>query len=316
MLDAFGASGAQARAEARDLAACRAMLGRGSRGLLAAGLALPARVRDPATAVYAFRRVLGEVVERPGATPAVVDTLVARTRRAFAGQPDPHPVDRAFSRAMTAHGVPEALFDALLEGLAWDLAGRRYATYEALLGYAARVAGSMAACLCVLMDRRHPEVVARACELGIAIELTGIARDVGPDARNGRVYLPLEWLEEARVDVDRFILEPTPTRGARDAVMRLVRAADPLYARAERTIDALPADCRPAVRGVRLVFGALGDELRKAGWDSISRRVAVGPLEIARITARSLRASSAEREPHPPSPPLRATAFLVDAVAR
>ncbi len=298
----------------RDLAFCRSLLRRGSRSFYAASLALPSRVREPATAVYAFCRVLDDVVDRPGATAAVVRALEERLARAYAGRPEEHPVDRAFSAVVLARGVPRPLFDAMLEGFAWDLAGRRYATYDALLGYCARVAATVGACMTVLMDRRSPEVVARACDLGVAMQLTNVARDVGEDARNGRLYLPLEWMEEARVDVDRFIMSPTPTRGVREVVMRLLRSAEPLYARSEEGIGALPADCRPAIRGARLVYAAIGDEVRKNAHDAVTRRAVVGPLDKARLFARALRPLPGEERGGPVRPPLESTRALVDAV--
>ncbi len=98
--------------------------------------------------------------------------------------------------------------DALLEGFAWDAAGRRYDTLDDLLDYAARVAGAVGAMMAVLMGVRDPALLARACDLGVAMQLTNIARDVGEDARAGRLYLPLAWLREAGIDPDAFLADP------------------------------------------------------------------------------------------------------------
>lgn len=276
---------------------------------------LPARVREPAMAMVAFRSILADVVDRPGATVAALRALEGRVAAAFDGHPEEHPVDRAFSAVVLEQHLPRALFEALLEGFGWDLAGRRYATYDALLAHAARAGATIAAGMAVLMDRRQRDVVARACDLGVAMQLTTVARDVGDDARSGRLYLPLEWMEEARVDVDRFVMSPAPTRGVREVVLRLLRAADPLYARAESGIDALPADCRPAVRAARLLHAALGNELQRTSHDSITRRAEVRPLDKARLIARALRPLPGEVDPSPARPPLEATRALVDAVA-
>lgn len=72
-------------------------------------------------------------------------------------------------------------------GLAWDAEGRRYETLGELRAYAARVAGSLGAIMCVLMDVRDHRALARACDLGLAMQLTNIVRDVGEDARLGRL---------------------------------------------------------------------------------------------------------------------------------
>lgn len=271
-------------------------------------------MREPATVVHAFRRALADVVDRPGATAGALRALEERVSGAFAGRPEEHPVDRAFSAVVLEHQLPRALFDAMLEGFAWDLAGRRYATYEALLAHSARVGATLGACMAVLMDRRQGDVVARACDLGVAMQLTTVARDVGEDARKGRLYLPLEWMEEARVDVDRFVMSPAPTRGVREVVLRLLRAAAPLYTRAEAGIAALPGDCRPAVRAARLLHAAIGDELQRGSLDSVTRRAVVRPLDQARLLARALRPLPAEIDPPREQPPLEATRTLVDAV--
>ena len=97
--------------------------------------------------------------------------------------------------------MPRILPDALLEGLAWDAMGRRYATLSDLRAYSARVASAVGAMMCVLMRVRDRDALARACDLGVAMQLTNIARDVGEDAREGRLYLPTDWLAGAGVDL-------------------------------------------------------------------------------------------------------------------
>ena len=79
-------------------------------------------------------------------------------------------------------------------GLAWDAEGRRYQDFAELNAYAARVAGTVGAMMALLMGVRVPRIAGAACDLGVAMQLTNIARDVGEDARAGRIYLPLDWL--------------------------------------------------------------------------------------------------------------------------
>ena len=105
---------------------------------------------------------------------------------------------------------------ALLEGFAW---GHRGAAATETLpddvqDYAARVAGTVGAMMAVLMGARSPEAVARACDLGVAMQFSNIARDVGEDARAGRIYLPLRWLAEAGIDPEAFLASPRAERGA------------------------------------------------------------------------------------------------------
>lgn len=311
-------------AEADDLAACRAMLRTGSRSFHAAATLLPRSVRDPACAVYAFCRVADDAVDGDGATApggvtargggeAAVARLRERLGRAYAGRPLPRPEDRALARVVARHAVPRALLDALLEGFDWDASGRRYETLADLRAYAVRVAGSVGAVMAVLMGARAPEAVARACDLGVAMQLTNIARDVGEDARAGRLYLPRGWLREAGLDPDAWLARPVFDPALGEVVRRLLHAADELYTRADSGVAGLPAACRPGIGAARLLYAEIGREVARAGFDSVARRVRVPAGRKAALLARGLARSFAPVSV-PPAPPLEEARFLVEAV--
>jgi phytoene synthase len=295
-----------------DLAACRAMLAGGSKSFAAAARLLPQRVAEPATALYAFCRVADDAIDvagGPGALAALQDRLDA----IYADCPMPHPADRAFARVVARHAIPRALPDALLEGLAWDSEGRSYPDLAALEGYAARVAAAVGAIMTLLMGVRAPEALARACDLGVAMQLTNIARDVGEDARNGRLYLPRDWLREEGVDAGAFLAVPVFSPGLGRVVARLLRAADALYLRSEAGIAALPWNCRAGIAAARFVYAEIGRQVERQGFDSVSRRAVVPGHRKLRLMARGLRLG-AERPADLLAPPLEATRFLVDAV--
>lgn len=298
-----------------DRAACRALLRAGSKTFSLASRLLPARVREPATALYAFCRVADDAIDDdPNATDATVDSLHARLDRIYAGAPDAHPVDRALAAVVARWRLPRALPDALLEGFSWDARGRRYETLDDVLAYAARVAATVGAMMTVLMGPRRADVVARACDLGVAMQLTNIARDVGEDAARGRIYLPLAWLREAGVDPDAWLARPEATEAIRAVTRRLLDAADELYARAESGIASLPADCRVAIFAARLVYAEIGRSVARAGFDSVTRRAHVSlwrklVLLLRARRARSLVATGAL------APPLEPVRFLVAACA-
>lgn len=313
--------GAPARAAAAssgitpaDLAACRRLLADGSKSFFAASLLLPTRVRAPATALYAFCRVADDVVDREGG-PAALARLTERLDRAYAGRPLDHPVDRAFAATVEHFALPKALPEALLDGFAWDEAGRRYETLADLEGYAVRVAGSVGAMMAVLMGVRDAAALARATDLGVAMQLTNIARDVGEDARAGRVYLPLAWLAEAGLDADRFLAAPRHDAALASVVERLVAAADTLYARADAGIAALPRDCRPAIRAARLIYAEIGREVVRAGCDSVSRRAVVSKRRKLALAAQAAGALASLHRPDA-VPPLAAALYVVEAAAR
>jgi phytoene synthase len=296
-----------------DFAACGELLRNGSKSFAAASRLLPRRVRLPATVLYAFCRVADDLIDAdPGATEASVDALRERLRRVYAGRPDDDPVDRALAVVVERERVPIALPEALLEGLGWDAAGRRYETLDDLYAYAARVAGTVGAMMTVVMGSRSKDVLARACDLGVAMQLTNISRDVGEDARLGRIYLPLAWMREAGVDPDGWLSRPVADARTRAVVARLLTAAEGLYEKADAGIAALPPDCRVAIRAASLIYSDIGQRIARAGFDSVTRRAFVPSsrklwLVLRAVGARFWRARATD------APPLGPTRFLIAA---
>ena len=299
---------------AADLAACRQMLAGGSKSFRAASLLLPERVATPATALYAFCRVADDEVDLAEATQAALDRLTRRLDAIYAGRPENHVADRAFAQVVADFAIPRALPDALLDGFAWDAEGRRYATLAELEGYAARVAAAVGAMMTLLMGVRGSAAMARACDLGVAMQLTNIARDVGEDARNGRLYLPLDWMEEEGLDAEAFLAAPRFSPALGRVVQRLLDAADLLYARSELGIPLLPDDCRAGILAARLVYAEIGRALERLGLDSVTRRAYVPNTRKAWLLAQCFVPGLMFPQRYP-SPALPATAFLVDAVA-
>jgi phytoene synthase len=303
-----------------DLAFCRELLRTGSRTFDAASRVLPSRIRLPAAALYAFCRLADDAVDIDCESPeAALAILRERLEAAYSPAPMDHPVDRAFADVVAAFSIPRELPLALLEGFSWDGAGRRYATLADLEAYGARVAGTVGAMMAVLMGARAPHVLARACDLGVAMQLTNIARDVGEDARAGRLYLPTDWLREEGIDPDAFVANPVFTPAIGRVVARLLAAAEPLYARAADGIAALPSGCRPGMDAARRLYAEIGGEVARRGYDSVSSRAVVPAVRKSRLLVAALGSSldpmrrppEAERAP----PPLPAVRHLVDAVA-
>ena len=288
-----------------ELESCAAMLRQGSRTFHAASKLLPARVRAPAIALYAFCRQADDAVDVAGSAEALA-ALHRRLERAAAGAPDDGPVDRAFAWALSTYSVPVELPTALLEGFGWDLEGRRCATLSDLRAYAARVAGSVGAMMAVLMGTRDPVTLACACELGIAMQLTNVARDVGEDARMGRCYLPLAWMREEGVDADAWLAAPALTPAIARLTGRVLDAADRHYAAAAPGIARLPLDCRAGISVAARLYAEIGEEVRRAGLDSVTRRAVVSASRKAALVSLaafgSVRVPAAAADDVTPSP--------------
>jgi phytoene synthase len=216
--------------------------------------------------------------------------------------------------------MPRALPEALLEGLAWDAAEHHYDTLSGVRDYSARVASAVGAMMCVLMRVRDPDALARACDLGVAMQLTNIARDVGEDARMGRIYLPLDWLAENGIDPVNFVREPLPTDDVRRMVKRLLAEADRLYRRSEAGIDVLPLQARTGIWAARLIYAGIGKQLRKQGFDSISMRArTTGAQKLGWVMQAGGRTAVSLMMPKSAviyAKPLPEVAFLVDAASR
>lgn len=298
-----------------DIAACRELLHQGSLTFFAASLLLPRAVREPASALYAFCRIADDGVDHStdaGQARAAIALLRTRLDRAYQGRPLPLTVDRALAHVVARHQIPQALPEALLEGFEWDVAGRRYDTLDQLHAYAARVAGSVGAMMALLMGVRSADGLARACDLGVAMQLSNIARDVGEDARMGRLYLPRVWMVEAGLDPDAWLANPHFSPALSQVVQRLLDAADALYARVDAGVALLPLACRPGINAARFLYAEIGHEVARRGLDSVSQRAVVSPARKALMLGWSLLCLA------PPTaasalPPLPPTRFLVDA---
>ena len=259
----------------QDLQACIAMMQGGSKTFFAASRLLPPRVRAPAIALYAFCRVADDLVDDAGLGETAVQLLRERLDAIYAGTPHDHVEDHALSLVVQQTELPRHLLDALVEGFAWDVQGRELETLDDVHAYAVRVAGSVGVMMCWIMGPRDATTLHRACELGIAMQLTNIARDVGEDAGMGRVYLPRQWLREAGMSPRDWLAQPCCTPALQHVVARLLDEADRLYRQAHHGIASLPPDCRAAICAASLIYAEIGHQLRRQGLDSVRSRTVV-----------------------------------------
>ncbi|MEO0542353.1 MAG: phytoene/squalene synthase family protein [Pseudomonadota bacterium] len=286
----------------------------GSKSFHAASLFLPKQVREAALALYAFCRSSDDLVDLDNEDGTASHRLKLRLDKIYAGKPEDDLGDRAFAEIVANYDIPRVIPDALIEGFEWDEADRTYHSMDDLLAYAARVASTVGVMMCVIMGQRQRATLARAADLGLAMQLTNIARDVGEDARNGRVYLPEHLLALHGLSRRQLIDNPNFSEPLGYAVRDLLASADIYYARAMRGVAGLPMACRPAIRGAALIYRKIGNEIVRNGFNSVDHRahtskwVKIETMAYAAMTPLLLKPVSAE--PTDPS-----VAFLVDAVA-
>jgi len=305
-----------------DRLACKSWIRTHSKSFFLSSLLLPARVREGAWALYAFCRRADDAVDAdvgPREALARVDALRRRLDAVY--QHDvalqDHPIDRAFAQVVARHAIPRALPEALLAGMEMDARGATYATWDELLVYCFRVAstvGLMMTCIMRSPDRGEPAapdadpvVWLRAADLGLAMQLTNIARDVGEDARRGRVYLPASLLAEAGATPAQVLAAagvPVGAGGAapapiREAVRILLARADAHYRAADLGVPLLPRGCRFAIASSRLIYSRIGRAIARNRHDSISQRAFVslpGKLWLVARATGALFSSAGERQ--------------------
>lgn len=258
----------------------REAMNKGSKSFAAASRLFPADIREDAWMLYAWCRHCDDEIDGQAMGHGAVGVdaelaaaklaeLRARTTSALAGEAQTDPVFSAFQRVAQRHDIPASDAMDLLAGFAMDVEGRRYATLEDTLDYAYHVAGVVGVMMARVMGVRDPSILRRAQDLGLAFQLTNIARDVIEDAAGGRVYLPARWLEEAGVPVNA-VTDPAHRAAVAEVAQRLVAAAEPYYASARWGLRDLPGRAAWAIATARGVYRAIGRRVARAGaqaWD-------------------------------------------------
>ena len=261
--------------------------------------AMASRLFEPATRalvwdLYAWCRHCDDVVD--GQTlghdrVAVMDrdarlaSLRAGTDAAFAGTADPADPFGALARVVAATALPRRLADDHLAGFAMDTDGRAYASIDDTLDYCYHVAGVVGLMMAWVMGVREPAVLCRASDLGLAFQLSNIARDIGDDLAAARVYLPADWLREAGVTLSPGAPLDAPTAARLAPVAaRLVAEAERYYDAAWHGIPHLPGRSAWAVATARLVYRDIGRAVVARGAAAWTSRTAIGtPAKVARL---------------------------------
>jgi 15-cis-phytoene synthase len=247
--------------------------------------AAAARLFDPATRrsvlmLYAWCRHCDDVVDGQelgfnieGAAPhdaaGALAVLDAQTRRAYQGAPMDDPAFAAFQEVAQRHRIdPRFAFDHLA-GFAMDVEGARYESIDDTLRYCYHVAGVVGLMMGAIMGAQRQAVLDRACDLGLAFQLTNIARDIVEDARMGRCYVPAQWLREAGI-APHEVADPRHREALARVAVRLVEHAEPYYDSALAGIDALPLRSAWAIASARHVYRQIGVQVKRRGaraWD-------------------------------------------------
>lgn len=242
-------------------------------------LFLPTEKREAITALYAFCREVDDVVDEcrdPSLAHSTLDWWRAEVARSWQGQAT-HPVGQALQDILPRYPLPEELFHEIIDGMEMDLTQSRYLDFKNLQLYCYRVASVVGLLTVEIFGYQDRQTLKYAHDMGMALQLTNIIRDVGEDARRGRIYLPIEELE-------RFEVPAKDILGAQhsEAFCALMAfQAKRAYQFYDQALAQLPATDRKAQRP-GLIMGAiyrtLLDEIVADGFQVLDRRTSLTPL--------------------------------------
>jgi phytoene synthase len=236
---------------------CRGSISRGSKSFSLAARLFPTRMRDAAFFVYGWCRfcddeIDGHASEGAEKLAARVESLRARTLSALSGAAASEPEFVAFGYVARRYGMPDHYPLELIEGMEMDARGESYPDLAALELYCYRVAGTVGLMMTHVMGVTDETALRNACDLGIAMQLTNICRDVREDARLGRVYLPADWIR---------------AHGESGTVIRLLDRADSKYRSGRSGIRALPLSAAFAIAAAARIYREIGVLVRARGWE-------------------------------------------------
>ena len=242
-------------------------------------LFLPPERRRAITALYAYCREVDDTVDEatdPQVARARLDWWRGEIERLFAGDPQ-HPVTRAMAPHLAPCAIDRASLVAIIDGMQMDLEQDRYADFEGLRLYCHRVAGVVGVLAAGIFGARSAGTLAYAEQLGLAFQLTNIVRDVGEDARKGRIYLPLEDLQRFGVPAHEILAARPSDRFV--ALMRFeAERARACYRQAFALLE--PAERRPQRPGLMMaaIYARLLDEIERDGFRVLTHRTSLTPL--------------------------------------
>ncbi len=256
-----------------------------SRSFSIAARWLPAEVRGDVEKLYAWCRWCDEAVD------SAHDLQDAKSRlailrddvqRVFDEQAVRHPASQWLAELVRSNGIRQSEPLDLLAGMEMDLQLGQVEDEAALLRYCYCVAGVVGLMMCRVMGVASPSAEKHAIDLGIAMQLTNIARDVAEDWKRGRSYIPKTWIEielpDPHADLSRgvrILSHPPSNRTVRESVKRLLSMAEDRYASGLKGIEMLPRDCQPAIALAAKLYREIGREILRQDTRVMDGRIKV-----------------------------------------
>ena len=275
----------------RSLEQCRLLLAARGKSFAFATRFLPPPARLATRALYAFFRTVDDVADDcrfPGDAAALarLDDWQRWVERGCFPEPD-DAVRHATGWAVARYDLDRRHLLELLEGVRGDINFQPIATVDAQERYCYQVAATVGLTMARILGTTEPQALRHAIDLGIAMQLTNIVRDVGEDALRGRIYLPQEDMI-----ADGYTPEQLSTRQLDAAfiavLQRQIRRARAYYRRGAAGIAMLPTEAQFAIRLAVRLYAAILDKVEQAGYDVFTRRAHLSRREKLQWTTRVL----------------------------
>jgi phytoene synthase len=251
-------------------------------------LFLPPPRRAAITAFYAFCREVDDVVDEvadPGVAAVKLDWWRKEIASAFAGQPS-HPAMRALMPHVDAYQIQERHLVAVIDGCEMDLRQSRYLDYPGLERYCHLVAGVVGEVASNIFGRSEPRTLDYAHRLGLAMQLTNIIRDVGDDARRGRIYLPVSELQSFDVKAQEILNRTYSERFT--ALMKFqAERAHRMYDEAYALLAESDRRAQKPGRMMGNIYRTLRTEIEAGRFQVLHQRYSLTPLRKLWIAMRT-----------------------------
>lgn len=246
--------------------------------------------RNAITVLYAFCRELDDVVDGctdPNVAQITLNWWRSDLEKVFNNEMPEHPVHQALKDIRASFDLPKNEFEALIDGMQMDLEQARYGSFDELKLYCYRVAGVVGRLIARILGFSNPKTLEYADKMGLALQLTNIIRDVGEDARQGRIYLPIEEMQKFDVPAN-VIMQCKPTDNFAKLMQFQVDRARETYREAMLLLPAADKKSQKVGLIMAAIYYALLNEIDRDGAQNVlTYKIAIPSPRKKRIALKT-----------------------------
>ena len=269
---------------------CMDVMQENSKSFYFASQQLPTKQKYAVGALYAFCRLIDDIVDesdkRSENIHQILDHMKITISKLSQGEISDHVILHAFGDTMRNYKIPTLYIYDLIEGVRMDLFKKEYTTNQELDLYCYRVASTVGLMMVhIFMENPSPTVLARAADLGLAMQLTNILRDVKEDFLKGRIYLPEETRKLYGVSKED-IMSNNLTENFKNLLMYEIERTKGIYKVSELGIKELPKEVRTTIFLASRVYGDILNQIKRINYEILTKRAVVSKKRKVIIALR------------------------------